>query len=63
MAPTGVCSMTGICFLAMAGGLFVLGLMPHPKDKQLALAAQCGGGVLFATGLLGLAWTLAPPLA
>ena len=55
--------MTGISFLAMAGGLFVLGLMPQPKDKQIALAAQCGGGLLFAVGLMGLAWMLAPPLA
>lgn len=55
--------MTGIFVLAMAGGLFVLGMMPQPKDRQLARAAQCGGGVLFAIGLIGVAWSLAPPLA
>lgn len=55
--------MTGLSVIAMAGGLFVLGLMPQPKNKQIALAAQCGGGMLFAFGLFGLAWTLAPPLA
>ncbi|MCW1403523.1 hypothetical protein OKA06_14830 [Novosphingobium sp. MW5] len=55
--------MTGLSVLAMAGGLFVLGMMPQPKNKQMALAAQCGGGMLFALGLLGIAWSLAPPLA
>ncbi|MFM5908242.1 MAG: hypothetical protein ACKOPO_11770 [Novosphingobium sp.] len=55
--------MTGISFLAMAGGLFVLGLMPLPKDRQVALASQAAGGVLFAGGLLGLFWTMVPALA
>lgn len=55
--------MTGLSILAMAGGLFVLGMMNQPKDRQLALAAQCAGGLLFAGGLLGVAWSLAPPLA
>lgn len=55
--------MTAMNFLAMAGGLFVLGMMPLPKDRQVALAAQCAGGVLFAGGLIGLVWSLAPPLA
>ncbi|MFM6932261.1 MAG: hypothetical protein ACKOUT_08465 [Novosphingobium sp.] len=55
--------MTGLSFIAMAGGLFVLGMMPLPKDRQVALAAQCAGGVLFAAGMMGLVWSLTPPLA
>ncbi|MFM5930137.1 MAG: hypothetical protein ACKOPQ_04435 [Novosphingobium sp.] len=55
--------MTAVSFLAMAGGLFVLGLMPLPKDKQMALASQAAGGVLFTGGLLGLFWSMVPALA
>ncbi len=55
--------MTAMSFLAMAGGLFMLGMMQQPKDRQVALAAQCAGGLLFAGGLIGLVWSLTPPLA
>ncbi|WP_158241446.1 hypothetical protein [Novosphingobium sp. TH158] len=55
--------MTGISFLAMAGGLVVLGLMPLPKDKQLAKASQGAGAALFAGGLLGVLWEIVPAVA
>jgi len=53
--------MTILSILAVLGGLGTLMFVPVFKDRLRRLSSQGVGGLLFATGLIGLIYTLLSP--